>query len=47
MTNDELACEFSRIFDQEWRKARRWALTQAFAAGVLTAASVAMIARLI
>ena len=47
MTNDELACEFSRIFDQEWRKSRRWALTQAFAAGVLTAAAISFLSRLI
>lgn len=47
MTTEEFSEEIGRVFQQEWRKSRRWALTQAFAAGVLTAASVAMIARLI
>lgn len=50
MTELELL-EFSeavgRVFDQEWRKARRKALTLAFMAGVLTTAAVAFIARLI
>ena len=47
MTTEEFSEEVGRVFAEEWRKARRWALTLAFTAGVLTSAAVALIARLI
>ena len=46
MTTEEFSEEVGRVFAEEWCKARRWALTQAFTAGVLTSAAVALIARL-
>jgi len=46
MTEAEFSEAVGRVFKAEWRKARRWALTQAFAAGVLTTVAVALIARL-
>lgn len=47
MTELEFSEAVGRIFDTEWRKARRWALTQAFTAGVLTTAAISLLARLI
>lgn len=44
MSEAEFSEAIGRVFDTEWRKARRWALTQAFAAGALTTAAVALLA---
>lgn len=46
MTTEEFSEEVGRVFDQEWRKSRRKALTLAFMAGVLTTTAVALLARL-
>ena len=46
MTTEEFSEEVGKVFQEEWRKARRWALTLAFTAGVLTTTAVALIARL-
>lgn len=47
MTTEEFSEEVGRVFVEEWRKARRWALTLAFTAGALTTSTVALLARLI
>ena len=47
MTTEEFSEEVGKVFAEEWKKARRKALTLAFTAGVLTSAAVALIARLI
>lgn len=47
MTDPEFSEAIGRVFDTEWRKARRWALTKAFTAGVLTTLAAALLARLI
>lgn len=47
MTTEQFSEEVGKVFQEEWRKARRWALTLAFTAGALTTAAVALLARLI
>jgi len=40
MSEDELACEFSRIFRQEWHKAQFWARIKYFTWGIIAASTV-------
>lgn len=47
MTELEFSEAVGRVFDTEWRKARRKALALAFSAGALTTLAVALLARLI
>lgn len=47
MTTEEFSEEIGRVFQAEWKNARRWAVVRAFVWGMITGATINLLARLI
>jgi hypothetical protein len=47
MSEAEFSEAIGRVFDQEWKRASRWAVVRSFVWGMITGVTISLLARLI